>query len=352
MRLTIRRPDDMHLHVRDGMIMDRVVRASAAVFGRAIIMPNLVPPVTTGEAALAYRRRILDALPESSSFQPLMTIYLTDDTDPREVRDSIDRGSIAAVKLYPAGATTNSDSGVTDVARIRDVLSVLAETGTPLCVHGEVTDPGIDIFDRERVFIETVLEKIRSWEPRLRVVIEHVTTAEGVGYVRDYRPFVAATITVHHLILNRNDLFRGGIRPHYYCLPIAKRERHRLAVLEAATSGEDGFFLGTDSAPHLASSKECPVGCAGIYSAPVAMPCLAHVFESAGALDRLESFASLQGCAFYGLPPASDCIELEKSAEPLPSDRLVSVEDGWIVEFEPGFDLYWRVAGEECEQDG
>ena len=345
MKLRIRRPDDMHLHLRDGEILDRVVRPSAAHFGRVLVMPNLSPPITTGAMASAYRDRIMAALPNSAQFSPMMTIYLTEATDPAEVEAAAAKGQIAAVKLYPAGATTNSESGVRDIERVRGVLEVLAATGTPLCIHGEVPDFEVDIFDREKVFIERVLKRIRRWEPDLRIILEHVTTTDGIDHVRSDGPNTAATITVHHLIINRNHMFRGGLRPHSYCLPVAKREHHRLALLEAATGGDPQFFLGTDSAPHLAGDKECAVGCAGIYTAPVALSCLAHVFEDAGALGALEGFASVNGANFYGLEPSAEAVELRKRDEALPVSDDVIVGDGRIVVFDPGFDLKWEVVG-------
>ena len=343
MKLRIRRPDDMHLHLRDGEVLNCVVQSSAAHFGRALVMPNLLPPVTTGAMAAAYRERILAALPKSTQFRPMMSLYLTESTDPAEVEAASRKGQIAAVKLYPAGATTNSESGVRDINRVRGVLEVLAGTGTPLCVHGEVPDFDVDIFDREKVFIERVLERIRGWEPNLRIVLEHVTTCDGIDYVKSDRTRMAATITVHHLIINRNDIFRGGLRPHNYCLPVAKREHHRLALLEAATGGDTQFFLGTDSAPHLAADKECAVGCAGIYTAPVALSCLAHVFEDAESLQALEGFTSVHGANFYGLEPNAEFIELRKRDEALPRLDDVTVGDGSIVVFDPGFDLRWKV---------
>ena len=345
MKLQIRRPDDMHLHLRDGEILNCVARSSAAHFGRALVMPNLSPPVTTGAMASAYRDRILAALPKSAQFSPMMTLYLTESTDPAEVEAAAGKGRIAAVKLYPAGATTNSESGVRDIERVRGVLEVLAEIGTPLCVHGEVPEFDVDVFDREKVFIERVLERIRTWEPNLRIVLEHVTTTDGIDYVRSNCDRTAATITVHHLIINRNDIFRGGLRPHNYCLPVAKREHHRLALVEAATGGETQFFLGTDSAPHLVTDKECAVGCAGIYTAPVALSCLAHVFEKADALQALEGFTSVNGAGFYGLEPSTEMIELRKRDEALTRIDDVTVGDESIVVFDPGFDLRWEVVG-------
>ena len=352
MMLQIRKPDDMHLHLRDGAILESVVGASAADFSRALVMPNLLPPITTGAMAAAYRNRILAALPNSSTFKPLMAIYLTDETDPAEIKAAVKCGHAVAVKLYPAGATTNSTSGVTDISNVRGVFEALAETGTPLCVHGEVAEFDVDIFDREKVFIEKVLERIRAWEPRLRIVLEHVTTAEGIEYVRSNRPRVAATITVHHLIINRNHIFRGGLQPHNYCLPVAKREHHRLALIEAATGGETGFFLGTDSAPHLATDKECASGCAGIYTAPVAVSCLAHIFEDAGALNALENFASVHGAHFYRLEPNSEIIELRKKETPLQDVGNPIVGDDRIVVFDPGFDLHWEPVRKEENANG
>ena len=314
--ITLRRPDDWHLHLRDGDMLRAVLPYSARVFGRAIVMPNLVPPVTTAAAAASYRERILAALPAGASFVPLMTCYLTDETDADDLARGHADGVFAAAKLYPAGATTNSASGVTDVARIGDVLARMAEIGMPLLVHGEVTDPAVDIFDREKVFIERVLAPTMERLPSLRVVFEHVTTAEAVEFVRRAGDNLGATITPHHLVINRNALFAGGIRPHMYCLPVAKRERHRLALREAATSGEASFFLGTDSAPHPVSAKETDCGCAGIFNAPSALETYAQVFDEEGALDRLEAFASLNGPTFYGLSPNEERVTLARGARP------------------------------------
>ncbi|MEL7345180.1 MAG: dihydroorotase, partial [Pseudomonadota bacterium] len=298
--LTIRRPDDWHLHLRDGEMLQAVTPVTAAHFARAIIMPNLVPPVRNVEDALAYRGRIEAALPAGSSFTPLMTLYLTDATTPEDIRAA--QGTVTAVKLYPAGATTNSASGVTDIDKVIPVLETMAEIGLPLCVHGEVTHSEVDIFDREAAFIETVLDPLRARVPGLRVIFEHITTSDGVDYVRSGGDTIGATITVHHLVINRNDILVGGIKPHYYCLPVAKREEHRQALVAAATSGAADFFLGTDSAPHPDHDKESACGCAGCFTALNAMPILAHVFEDAGALEKLEAFTSLNGPAFYGLP--------------------------------------------------
>ena len=340
--LTLRRPDDWHLHLRDGAMLDAVAPHSAG-FGRAIIMPNLVPPIVTGAEAAAYRDRILAALPEGSALQPQMTLYLTDTTDPADVVAAHRDGIIRAVKLYPAGATTNSASGVTDMARIRPVLDAMAEAGIPLCVHGEVTDAEVDIFDREAVFIDRVLEPIRRATPGLTVVMEHITTSDGVAYIRDGGPGLGATITTHHLVINRNAILAGGIRPHYYCLPVAKRESHRLALREAATSGEGWFFLGTDSAPHPDRAKLQPCGCAGCFTAPNTMSILAHVFEEEDALDRLEAFASLNGAAFYGLPANEDRIRLVKRDVPARYPATITAGKETVTVFDPFFTLFWHL---------
>jgi dihydroorotase len=315
----------------------------SADFARAIIMPNLVPPVVTGADAEAYRARILDALPESQTFTPLMTLYLTETTDAADVGWAFRAGIIQAVKLYPAGATTNSHSGVKDFDKVQGVLEAMADAGVTLCVHGEVTDPDVDIFDREAVFITKVLDPLRRRTPGLRVVMEHVTTKEGVDYVMANAADLGATITTHHLIINRNAIFAGGIRPHYYCLPIAKREHHRLALCEAATSGDARFFLGTDSAPHVDAAKECGCGCAGIFTASVTMSCLAHVFEQDNALKNLEAFTSLNGPAFYKLPVNDEMITLEKSDEALSVPDKFMTGAGPVTLFDPGFKLHWKV---------
>ena len=314
--ITLRRPDDWHLHLRDGPMLAAVLPFTARSFARAIVMPNLVPPVTTVAAAAAYRDRILAALPAGARFAPLMTCYLTDAADADEIARGHAAGVFVAAKLYPAGATTNSDNGVTDIARIDGVLARMAEIGMPLLVHGEVTDPAVDIFDREAVFIDRVLTPALARHPGLRVVFEHITTADGVDFVRGAGPNVAATITPHHLVINRNALFAGGMRPHMYCLPVAKRERHRLALRNAATSGEASFFLGTDSAPHPVSAKEADCGCAGIFNAPSALEIYAHVFDEEDALDRLEAFASLNGPAFYGMAVNEDRVTLRRGVRP------------------------------------
>ncbi len=341
--LTLRRPDDWHLHLRDGAVLRAVLPETARHFARAIVMPNLVPPVMTAADARAYRDRILAALPADMSFEPLMTLYLTEDTDPDDVVSAHAEGLVTAVKLYPAGATTNSASGVRDFGRVRGVLERMAEAGVPLCVHGEVTDPDIDIFDREAVFIDRVLDPIRRATPGLRVIMEHVTTADAVDYVTSAARDLGATITTHHLVINRNHILAGGIRPHYYCLPVAKREAHRRALRAAATSGDPRFFLGTDSAPHVDAAKETACGCAGIFTATNTLSILAHVFEEDGALDRLEGFASLHGPAFYGLAPNADTITLKKGA-PTACPERIETADGPVTVFDPGFDLHWRVA--------
>jgi dihydroorotase len=340
--LTIRRPDDWHLHLRDGAVLRAVAPESARHFGRAIIMPNLVPPVVTGAQAAAYRDRILSALPEGADFTPLMTLYLTEDTDPADVVKAHRDGIVTAVKLYPAGATTNSASGVRDFDRVRGVLDAMAEAGIPLCVHGEVTDADIDIFDREAVFIDRVLDPLRRATPGLRVVMEHITTADAVEYARDQDDSLGATITTHHLVINRNAILAGGIRPHYYCLPVAKRETHRLALRGAATGGEARFFLGTDSAPHVDAAKETGCGCAGIFTASNTLSILAEVFEQENALDRLEAFTSLNGPRFYGLPPAEATVTLERGA-PVSYPPRIETGEGSVTVFDPMMPLHWRV---------
>lgn len=341
--LTIKRPDDWHLHLRDGEMLKGVIEHSARDFARAIIMPNLVPPVVTTQDASAYRERIMNALPDGMNFTPLMTLYLTENTDPKDVEAGHASGLITALKLYPAGATTNSDSGVTNFENVIPTLEKMAEIGMPLCVHGEVTSAEIDIFDREAVFIETVLDPLRNRVPELRVVMEHVTTRQGVDYARSGGDNLGATITTHHLIINRNAILAGGIRPHYYCLPVAKREEHRLALREAATSGDRTFFLGTDSAPHIDPLKLQACGCAGCFTAINTMSCLAHVFEEEGALDKLENFASLNGPAFYGLEPNSETITLEKLKDPVAYPEKIKTGAGEVTVFDPMYPLHWKV---------
>lgn len=340
--LTLRRPDDWHLHLRDGDMLRAVLPHTAAHFARAIIMPNLVPPVVTGADVAAYRARILDALPEGADFTPLMTLYLTEDTDPDDVAAAHASGLITAVKLYPAGATTNSASGVSNFDKVAPVLERMAEIGLPLCTHGEVTDPTVDIFDREAVFIERVMDPIRTRHAGLKVVMEHITTSQAADYVRSADHNLVATITTHHLVINRNHILAGGIRPHYYCLPVAKRESHRLALRKAATSGDRRFFLGTDSAPHTDGNKLLPCGCAGCFTAPNTMSILAEVFEQEGALDRLEGFASLFGPAFYGLPVNQATLTLIKEPAHFPSH--IDTPDGPVTVFDPMMPLNWSVA--------
>lgn len=344
--LVIRRPDDWHLHLRDGDMLQAVVPHTAKDFARAIVMPNLVPPVVDGAGAAAYRDRIQAAIPAGMDFTPLMTFYMTETTDPDEVVRAASGGLIHGVKLYPAGATTNSDSGVRNIRNVYPVLERMAEIGLPLLIHGEVTTADVDIFDREARFIETTLGPLTEEMPELRIVLEHITTAEGADFVREARDNVAATITVHHLMINRNAMLVGGIKPHYYCLPVAKRERHRLALRAAAVSGDAGFFLGTDSAPHLTTDKESACGCAGMFTAPNAMSCLAHVFEEEGALDRLEGFASLHGPAYYGLPVNDATMRLVRDTDPVVYPAAIETANGPVTVFDPGVPVHWRVAGD------
>jgi len=342
MKLTLRRPDDWHLHLRDGGAMQSVVGHTAAQFGRAIVMPNLRPPVTTTDAALAYRQRILDALPAGSHFEPLMTLYLTDNTSAAEIRKAHASGQIHAVKYYPAGATTNSDSGVTDINKPRAALEALQDVGMPLLVHGEVTDSSVDVFDREAVFIDTVLRPLTGRMPALKVVLEHITTQQGIDFVEQGEDRIAGTLTAHHLLMNRNAIFNGGIRPHNYCLPILKRELHRQALVKAATSGNPKFFLGTDSAPHAQAAKESACGCAGLYTAHAAIELYAEAFEQAGALDKLENFASRFGPRFYGLPENPDNIVLEKTAWQIP--EYYALGDQRVIPMRAGEQLGWKMA--------
>ncbi len=340
--ITLPRPDDWHLHVRDGAAMASVLAHTAAVFGRAILMPNLKPPIDTTAKALAYRERALATLPAGSTFQPLMVLYLTDATTPDEVRAAKASGLVHAIKLYPAGATTNSDHGVSQLDRLDPTLAAMAEVGLPLLVHGEVTDPSVDIFDREAAFLDTIAEPLLERHPTLRMVVEHITTADAVAFVKAARPGVAATITPQHLLLNRNALFEGGVRPHHYCLPVLKREVHRQALLQAATSGDPRFFLGTDSAPHAKHTKEAACGCAGCFTAPHAMSLYATAFEDAGALDKLPDFASRFGPAFYGLPVNADTLTLVREPWTVP-DAYTFGEDV-VVPLWAGKTLGWRVA--------
>jgi dihydroorotase len=342
--LSITQPDDMHLHLRDGAMLRAVLPESARHFARAIVMPNLVPPVVTAAQASAYRDRIMAALPDGMAFVPLMTLYLTETTDPADVVAAHASGLVKAVKLYPAGATTNSQSGVTDITRVMPVLERMAAVGLPLCVHGEVTDPAIDIFDREAVFIDTVLDPLRRRLPDLRIVMEHITTSQGVDYAATGAN-LAATITTHHLIINRNHILAGGIRPHYYCLPVAKRESHRLALRTAATSGNPRYFLGTDSAPHTDALKEHACGCAGCFTATNTMAILAQVFEDEDALDQLEGFTSHHGADFYGLPRNQGQLRLTRRDTAQTYPDKIQTDQGPVTVFNPGFPLHWQVEG-------
>lgn len=355
--ITLVRPDDWHVHFRDGPVLADVVPASAARFKRVVVMPNLVPPVTTAAAALAYRRRILSVVPDHLSFNPLMTLYLTESATPAEVRKAARSGTdfdcpVLGFKFYPAGATTHSDRGVNDIARCSAALEAMQEEGLALLIHGEVVSKDVDVFDRERIFVEDVLGPLVERFPGLRIVLEHVTTADGVDFVRRARKGVAATITAHHLLLNRNALFEGGLRPHHHCLPVLKRERHRLALIEAATSGSERFFLGTDSAPHPRHAKESACGCAGIYTAHAGIELYAEIFERAGALDRLETFASRNGPDFHGLPLNEERMVLRKKAWSVPREMPIGEET--LVPFRAGNEVAWRLASQEdsFSQDG
>ena len=342
MQITITRPDDWHLHLRDGEALAAVLPHTARQFARAIVMPNLKPPVTTVEQAAAYRQRILAALPAGMAFEPLMTLYLTDNTPASEVAKAAASGFVKAVKLYPAGATTNSDAGLTDIAKAYDTLAEMARVGLPLLVHGEVTDPKVDLFDREKVFIDTVLLPLTQRFPQLRVVMEHITTRDAADFVANSGSTVAATITAHHLLYNRNAIFQGGVRPHWYCLPVLKRETHREALVEAAISGNPKFFLGTDSAPHAKMTKEAACGCAGCYTAYAAIELYAEAFEQAGALDKLEGFASCHGPDWYGLPRNGDRITLAKETWCVPASYpYLSTDD--IVPLRAGESLTWKM---------
>ena len=340
-RLTIKRPDDWHLHLRDGPAMASVVGDTARRFARAIVMPNLKPPVRTTDEALAYRNRILAALPEGSAFEPLMALYLTDDTAPEEIARAKLSGRVHAVKLYPAGATTHSDAGVTRISRCFNALERMEEVGMPLLVHGESTDPAVDVFDREKAFIEEVLGPTVHRFPGLKVVLEHATTREAVQFVEITGANLAATITAHHLLMNRNSLFMGGIRPHHYCLPVLKREEHREALVEAAVSGNPKFFLGTDSAPHPRRDKETACGCAGMYTAHAALELYAVAFEEAGALDKLEGFASVHGARFYGLPVNQDTVTLVREGWKVPERLEFGTEE--LVPLRAGETIPWKL---------
>jgi dihydroorotase len=349
-KITLRRPDDWHVHLRDGAMLATVLPFTARHFARAIVMPNLVPPITTVAAARAYRDRILTALPKDAEFAPLMTCYLTDTTDPEEVARGFAEGVFFAVKIYPAHATTNSASGVSNIARVQEVLERMAQIGMPLLIHGEVTDPEVDIFDREAVFIEEVLDPLRRQFPELKIVLEHITTEEAVDFVRSAGANLAATITAHHLQIGRNALFAGGIRPHLYCLPIVKREKHRQALRRAATSGDRRFFLGTDSAPHAQPTKEAACGCAGIFTAPTALELYAEVFEEQDALHRFEAFAALNGPEFYGLPPNEERVTLRR--EPATVPMRIGAGDTAVIPFRAGETLRWRLAQSAGARDG
>lgn len=339
--LTLTRPDDWHLHLRDGAALAAVVPHTARQFARAIVMPNLKPPVTTAAQAAAYRERILAAVPPGLTFTPLMTLYLTDNTPAEEIDRAKASGFVHAVKYYPAGATTNSDAGVTDIGKCFGVLARMEELGLPLLVHGEVTDAEVDIFDRERVFIERVLAPLLQRFPRLRLVLEHITTLEGVQFVESMGPNVAGTLTAHHLLMNRNALLAGGVRPHHYCLPVLKREAHRRALVRAAVSGNPKFFLGTDSAPHARNAKEAACGCAGCYTALNALELYAEAFEAAGALGRLEAFASFHGADFYGLPHNAATVVLERKEWRVP-DSLPFGDDA-LIPLRAGETLRWKL---------
>ncbi len=344
--LTLTRPDDWHLHLRDGAQMASVLPCTARQFARALIMPNLRPPVTTTQQALAYRQRILDALPENMTFEPMMALYLTDNTTPAEIETAKASGKVLAVKLYPAGATTNSDAGVTDIARTHATLEKMAEAGVPLCVHGEVTRDDVDVFDREAVFVDDVLAPLHARLPELKIVLEHITTAAAADFVRDAGANVAATITPQHLLHNRNALFKGGIRPHYYCLPVLKTEPDREALIQAATSGNPKFFLGTDSAPHAVHAKETACGCAGCFTAHAALELYAEAFDAAGALERLEAFACHFGADFYGLPRNTGTVTLRREAWTPPSRMPFGGQgaDTEIVPFRADETIAWRCA--------
>jgi dihydroorotase len=339
--LTITRPDDWHLHVRDGDALEAVVPHSARQFGRALIMPNLRPPVTTAGQAIDYRERIRAAVPDGLNFEPVMSLYLTDNLSADEVEPAADAG-VRALKLYPAGATTNSDAGVTEIRNTYPTLEAMQKRGLLLLVHGEVTDPAVDLFDREAVFIDRVMIPLRRDFPELKIVFEHLTTKEGAHYVRDAGRFTAATITAHHLLYNRNAIFTGGIRPHYYCLPVLKRETHRVALVEAATSGSDRFFLGTDSAPHPAQLKEHALGCAGCYTALAALELYAEAFDNAGALDKLEAFASFHGADFYGLPRNSGTVTLKRESWTVP--ETLPYGEATLKPLRGGEAMAWRLA--------
>lgn len=342
-KLTIIRPDDWHLHLRDGGMMRAVLPFTAELYGRAIIMPNLRPPIRTAEDAESYRQRILDCLAPGHAFQPLMTLYLTDETPPSEIRTAKTEGLIAAVKLYPVGATTHSEHGVTDIKKVYRVLEVMQELKVPLSIHGEVNDPDVDIFDREAVFIDRELAPLRKAFPELKIILEHVTSRIGVDYMLSAASRLAATVTPHHLLIDRNRIFAGGLNPHMYCLPVAKRKADLLAIRKAAVSGDPRFFFGSDSAPHRVIDKEKAGGAAGIFNMPTAIACIAQVFEAEGALDKLEAFMSLNGARFYGLPTNPDTITLEKVDASVPAPEHISVGENQVKVFLSPEPLYWQV---------
>ena len=349
-QVLINKPDDMHLHLRDGLILNSIISYSSAYFGRAVIMPNLLPPITTSTMLRSYRDRILMAVPQGHTFKPLMTLYLTDTIKKEEIKRAFQEELLSAVKLYPAGATTNSASGVTDIENIFPILETMVELDVPLLIHGEVVDPDIDIFDREKVFIERILTPLRNRFPDLRIVLEHITTAEGVNFVREVPSNLFATITPHHLVLNRSDIFQNGINPHNFCLPILKREQHRLALVKAATSGDCRFFLGTDSAPHTLEMKENSCGCAGIFNAPNALGVLASVFDGEEAMEKLAMFTSISGSNFYKLDVNQEKILLVKESFPTTVPEFVNIADRKIKVFDPGFDVFWHVREPKSNQ--
>lgn len=341
--LTIKRPDDWHLHLRDGDLMRAVLPYTAQLYGRAIIMPNLKPPVRTAKDAAAYRQRILECLPAGHGFQPLMTLYLTDDTPAADIRAAHEAGLISAAKLYPVGATTHSEHGVTDLKKVYRILEVMQKLAIPLSVHGETSDPALDIFEREAVFIDRELDPLRQDFPELRVVLEHVSSKTGVDYVRSAEKGLGATVTPHHLLINRSHIFAGGLNPHMYCLPVAKRETDRLAVRQASISGDARFFFGSDSAPHRVADKEKTGGAAGIFNMPTALPYLVQIFEAEGALDKLEAFISLNGARFYGLSPNPDTVALQKAEYPIPTAEYIPVGEDKVRVFQTGEPVFWRV---------
>ena len=342
-QLLINRPDDMHLHLRDGSILESVISYTSKYFGRAVIMPNLLPPITTISMVRLYRDKILNSVNISHDFRPLMTLYLTESTNKQDLVKGVQEGLLSGVKLYPAGATTNSDSGVSDIEKVFPIFETMEKLGLPLLIHGEVVDSDIDIFDREKAFINRILIPMRKRFPELRIVLEHVTTKEGVLFVTESQSNICATITPHHLVLNRTDMFRDGINPHNFCLPILKKEHHRLALVDAATSGNGRFFLGTDSAPHTTALKESSCGCAGIFNVPNTLGILASIFEERGALDMLEAFTSLNGCNFYGLEVNKSKILLVKERFPVEFPSAIPTLNDEIKVFDPGFQIFWHV---------